>query len=142
VLIGDVPLADAVRSTSVANLSLLSAGHVPPNPAELLGSPRYLALFEELKRRYEWIVFDAPPVMPVTDAAIIARSAGGVLFVIGTEMTPRQSALTALEHLRAAGATFVGAVLNRVNLRRHAYYYAPYYRKDYAKYYQRSAHRA
>jgi capsular exopolysaccharide synthesis family protein len=142
VLIGDVPLADAVRSTSVANLSLLSAGHVPPNPAELLGSPRYLTLFEELKRRYEWIVFDAPPVMPVTDAAIIARSAGGVLFVIGTEMTPRQSALTALEHLRAAGAKFVGAVLNRVNLRRHAYYYAPYYRKDYAKYYQRSAHRA
>jgi Mrp family chromosome partitioning ATPase len=115
---------------------------VPPNPAELLGSTRYLALVDELKRRYEWIVFDAPPVMPVTDAALIARPAGGVLFVVGSEMTPRQGAQTALEHLRAANARFVGAVLNRVNLRRHAYYYAPYYRKDYAKYYQRSAHRA
>ena len=142
VLIGDVPLSDALRATSVAKLSMLSAGHVPPNPAELLGSTRYLALVDELKRRYDWIVFDAPPVMPVTDAALIARPAGGVLFVVGSEMTPRQGAQTALEHLRAANARFVGAVLNRVNLRRHAYYYAPYYRKDYAKYYQRSAHRA
>jgi capsular exopolysaccharide synthesis family protein len=138
VLIGDVPLSDALRATSVANLTMLSAGHLPPNPAELLGSPRYLALFEEMKRRFDWIVLDAPPVMPVTDAAIVARPAGGVVFVIGSEMTPRQSALTALEHLRAANAKFVGAVLNRVNIQRHAYYYAPYYRKDYAKYYQRS----
>ena len=142
VLIGDVKLADAVRTTTVASLSLLSAGHIPPNPAELLGSARYLALFEELKTRFDWIVLDAPPVMPVTDAAIVARPAGGVLFVIGSEMTPRQSAMTAIEHLRAANAKFVGAVLNRVNIHRHAYYYAPYYRKDYAKYYQRSAHRA
>jgi capsular exopolysaccharide synthesis family protein len=142
VLIGDVPLSDALRATRVANLTMLSAGHLPPNPAELLGSPRYLALFEEMKRRFDWIVLDAPPVMPVTDAAIVARPAGGVVFVIGSEMTPRQSAVTALEHLRAANAKFVGAVLNRVNIQRHAYYYAPYYRKDYAKYYQRSANRA
>jgi Mrp family chromosome partitioning ATPase len=77
--------------------------------------------------------------MPVTDAAIISRLASGVLFVIGAEMTPRQSALTAIEHLQSANAKFVGAVLNRVNVHRHAYYYSPYYRKDYAKYYQRSA---
>ena len=142
VLIGEVPLSDAIRTTTVANLSLLSAGHIPPNPAELLGSPRYLALFEELKGRFDWIVFDAPPVMPVTDAALVARPAGGVLFVIGSEMTPRQSAQTAIEQLRAANAKFIGAVLNKVNVHRHAYYYAPYYRKDYAKYYQRSANRA
>jgi Mrp family chromosome partitioning ATPase len=80
--------------------------------------------------------------MPVTDAALVARPAGGVLFVIGSEMTPRQSAQTAIEQLRAANAKFIGAVLNKVNVHRHAYYYAPYYRKDYAKYYQRSANRA
>jgi capsular exopolysaccharide synthesis family protein len=142
VLIGDVPVNDAIRATTVKNLSLLSAGHIPPNPAELLGSPRYLALFDELKTRFDWIIIDAPPVMPVTDAAIVARPAGGVLFVIGSEMTPRQSAQTAIDHLRAAQAKFVGAVLNKVNVHRHAYYYAPYYRKDYAKYYQRSANRA
>ncbi|HVT47800.1 MAG TPA: polysaccharide biosynthesis tyrosine autokinase [Vicinamibacterales bacterium] len=139
VLVGELGAPEAVRQTSVEHLSVLAAGHIPPNPAELLGSPKYIALFEDLKRRFDWIVIDAPPVMPVTDAAIISRLASGVLFVIGAEMTPRQSALTAIEHLQSANAKFVGAVLNRVNVHRHAYYYSPYYRKDYAKYYQRSA---
>jgi len=91
-----------------------------------------------LKKRYDWIVIDAPPVMPVTDASIVANTAGGVIFVIGSEMTPRQTASTAVEQLRSANAKFIGAVLNRANITRHAYYYAAYYRKDYAKYYQRS----
>jgi Mrp family chromosome partitioning ATPase len=76
--------------------------------------------------------------MPVTDASVVAHIAGGVLFVIGSEMTPRQTAATAIEQLRGANARFIGAVLNRANITRHAYYYAPYYRKEYAKYYQRS----
>jgi Mrp family chromosome partitioning ATPase len=57
-------------------------------------------------------------------------------------MTPRQSAAAAIEQLRSANATFVGAVLNRVNIQRHSYYYSPYYRKEYAKYYQRSGSQA
>ncbi len=142
VLVGEASLADAARPTSVPNLSLLAAGHIPPNPAELLGSKKYLELIEELKRRYDWVVIDAPPVMPVTDASVIAHTATGVLFVIGAEMTPRQSAQAAVEQLRGANAKFIGAVLNRVNVRRHSYYYAPYYRKEYAKYYQRSAKQA
>ena len=88
------------------------------------------------------MIIDAPPVMPVTDAALIANSAGGVLFVIGSEMTPRQNAMVAIDQLSGANAKFVGAVLNRVNLTKHSYYYAPYYRKEYAKYYQRSNSRA
>ena len=142
VLVGESSLADAARATSVPNLSLLAAGHIPLNPAELLGSRKYLELLTELKKRYDWIVVDAPPVMPVTDAAVIAHATGGVLFVIGSEMTPRQSAAAAIEQLRSANATFVGAVLNRVNIQRHSYYYSPYYRKEYAKYYQRSGSQA
>jgi capsular exopolysaccharide synthesis family protein len=142
VLVGDTSLADATRATSVANLSLLAAGHIPPNPAELLGSKKYLDLMANLKSRYDWVLIDAPPVMPVTDAAIVANTAGGVIFVIGAEMTPRQTAATAIEQLRGANAKFIGAVLNRVNVTRHSYYYAPYYRKEYAKYYQRSGSQA
>ena len=142
VLVGEATLSDATRATSVENLWVLSAGHIPPNPAELLGSKKYADLFAELKRRFDWVVIDAPPVMPVTDAALIANSAGGVLFVIGSEMTPRQNAMVAIDQLRGANAKFVGAVLNRVNLTKHSYYYAPYYRKEYAKYYQRSTNRA
>jgi succinoglycan biosynthesis transport protein ExoP len=142
VLVGEATLSDATRATSVENLWVLSAGHIPPNPAELLGSKKYADLFDELKRRFDWVIIDAPPVMPVTDAALIANTAGGVLFVIGSEMTPRQNAMVAIDQLRGANAKFVGAVLNRVNLTKHSYYYAPYYRKEYAKYYQRSNSRA
>jgi succinoglycan biosynthesis transport protein ExoP len=138
VLVGEATIAQAARSTSVANLSILAAGQIPPNPAELLGSKKYGELIAELKQKYDWIIIDAPPVMPVTDASIVANTAGGVVFVIGSEMTPRQTAATAIEQLRNANAKFVGAVLNRANITRHAYYYAPYYRKEYAKYYQRS----
>ncbi|ODS54469.1 MAG: hypothetical protein ABS36_11255 [Acidobacteria bacterium SCN 69-37] len=142
VLVGEASLADAARTTAVPNLTLLAAGHIPPNPAELLSSPRYAELIAELKRRYDWVVIDAPPVMPVTDAAVVAHGSSGVLFVVGAEMTPRQTAIAAVEQLRSANARFIGAVLNRVNIQRHAYYYSPYYRKEYGKYYQRSPNRA
>ena len=142
VLVGESTLADATRPTTVPNLSLLAAGHIPPNPAELLQSKKYLALVDELKKRFDWVIIDAPPVMPVTDAAVVAHTAGGVIFVIGSEMTPRQSAAAAIDQLRGANARFVGAILKRVNVHRDSYYYAPYYRKEYGKYYQRSPHQA
>jgi succinoglycan biosynthesis transport protein ExoP len=142
VLVGEASIAEAARPTSVPNLTLLAAGHIPPNPAELLGSKKYVELVNDLKAKYDWVVIDAPPVMPVTDAAVVANQAGGVIFVIGSEMTPRQTAATAVEQLRSANAKLIGAVLNRVNITRHSYYYAPYYRKEYAKYYQRSGSQA
>jgi succinoglycan biosynthesis transport protein ExoP len=142
VLVGEATLADAARATSVPNLTFLGAGHIPPNPVELLCSPKYLELIADLKTRYDWVVIDAPPVMPVTDAAVVANAAGGVLFVVGSEMTPRQNAVAAVDQLRGANAKFIGAVLNRVNVQRHSYYYSPYYRKEYGKYYQRTANRA
>jgi capsular exopolysaccharide synthesis family protein len=142
VLVGESTLADAARPTTVPNLSLLAAGHIPPNPAELLGSQKYLDLIADLKKRFDWVIIDAPPVMPVTDAAVVAHPAGGVIFVIGSEMTPRQNAAAAIEQLRGANAKFIGAVLNRVNVHRHSYYYSPYYRKEYGKYYQRSPNQA
>jgi capsular exopolysaccharide synthesis family protein len=142
VLVGDTKLADATRATAVPNLTLLAAGHIPPNPAELLGSKKYAELLAELRRRYDWIVIDAPPVMPVTDAALVAHRAQGVLFVVGSEMTPRQNAAAAVDQLKNANARFVGVVLNRVHIQRHSYYYSPYYRKEYGKYYQRSVSKA
>lgn len=139
VLVGTSRLRDAVRTTDVANLHLLAAGHLPPNPAELLGSTRYLDLIDELRRLFDWILIDAPPVIAVTDAAVVAHSATGVVFVVGADMTSRRNAMSAIEHLNAARAKFIGAVLNRVNVERHSYYYAPYYRRDYTRAYERSA---
>jgi len=138
VLVGTAQLRAAIRQTSNPFLSVMPAGHIPPNPAELLGSAKYRRLLEELGQDYDWIVIDAPPVMAVTDASVVANGASGVVFVIGAEMTPRRNAQTAIEQLTAARAKIIGAVLNRVNVQRHSYYYAPYHRKDYTQAYVRS----
>jgi succinoglycan biosynthesis transport protein ExoP len=136
VLVGTARMSDAVRMTVVPNLYVLASGHIPPNPAELLGSSKYLETIDELRQQFDWIIIDAPPVMAVTDAAILSNSATGVVFVVGAEMTSKRNAGAAVEHLQAARAKFIGAVLNRVDLKRHAYYYSPYYRKDYTRAYE------
>jgi capsular exopolysaccharide synthesis family protein len=138
VIAGTVALTAAIRKTNNPYLHILPAGLVPPNPAELLGSKKYLKLLEELGAAYDWIVIDAPPVMAVTDAAVIASSVGGVVFVVGSEMTPRRNAQIAVEQLVGVRAKIVGAVLNRVHVERHSYYYAQYYRKDYTQAYVRT----
>jgi capsular exopolysaccharide synthesis family protein len=138
VLVGAVSVQAAIRKTDNPFLSVLPAGLIPPNPAELLGSPKYRRLLEALGKDYDWIIVDAPPVMAVTDAAVISNGVGGVVFVIGSEMTPRRNAQTAIEQLTAAKAKIIGAVLNRVHVERHAYYYARYYRKDYTQAYART----
>jgi capsular exopolysaccharide synthesis family protein len=139
VLVGAVSAQNAIRKTGNPYLSVLTAGVIPPNPAELLGSRRYARLLEELGQEFDWIVIDAPPVMAVTDAAVISNGVGGVVFVVGSEMTPRRTAQTAVEQVLAARGKIIGAVLNRVHVERHSYYYAQYYRKDYTQAYVRSS---
>ena len=73
--------------------------------------------------------------MAVCDAALIARDATGVIYVVGAEMTNRYSAQSGLEQLERARARLIGAVLNRVDLDRHSYYYSHYYRPEYGRYY-------
>ncbi len=132
VLVGTESIDAAVRRTDNPFLSILPAGHLPPNPAELLGSSRCERLLEGLGSKYDWIVIDAPPVMAVTDAAVVAHAVSGVVFVVGAEMIPRRNAQTAVDQLVQARAKLVGVVLNRAEVERHAYYYAPYERKEYA----------
>lgn len=136
-LVGTSELTEVVRKTATPNLSLMAAGHIPPNPAELLGSSRFKELIRKLRTQFDWIIIDAPPVMAVTDAAVISHNATGVVFVVGAEMTSRRHAAVAIEQLMAAKARFVGAVLNRANVQRHGYYYSTYYRKDYVQAYTR-----
>jgi capsular exopolysaccharide synthesis family protein len=138
VLVGTAELHMAVCRTSVQNLFVLSAGHIPPNPAELLGSAKYRDILHDLRHQFDWIIVDAPPVMAVTDAVIAANNATGVVFVIGSEMTSRRHAAFAIEQLTSARAHMIGAVLNRANVQRHGYYYSTYYRKDYTQAYTKS----
>lgn len=137
VLGGDVALTASIRQTGNPHLHVLPAGLIPPNPAELLGSKRYLDLLEELAGSYDWVVIDAPPVMAVTDATVIAAGASGVVFVVGSEMTPRRNAQIAVEQLLGVRARIAGAVLNRVKVDKHSFYYSQYYREDYTRAYAR-----
>jgi len=86
-------------------------------------------------QHFDWVIVDTPPVMTVTDASLVAHETMGVVFVVGSEMTSRHVALRAIEQLEQAKARFIGAILNRVDLKHNAYYYSHYYRREYYDYY-------
>jgi polysaccharide biosynthesis transport protein len=134
-MVGNAKASDTVHKTAVPGLWVLTAGHTPPNPAELLGSQRFREFLNSLKEHFDLILVDSPPVMAVTDAAITAHTASGVVFVVGAEMTSRHAARAAVEQLETSRAHFVGAILNRVELEKNAYYYSHYYRREYGAYY-------
>jgi succinoglycan biosynthesis transport protein ExoP len=127
--------SQVVRKSGVPGLYVMSAGKQPPNPAELLGSRRFLDFVQSLGEHFDWVIIDSPPVLAVTDAAILAHDTTGVVFVVGAEMTNRDAAQSAVAQLEKAGAHIVGAVLNGVKLDENSYYYSKYYRPEYTEYY-------
>jgi len=138
VLAEQASAADAIRETTTPNLQVMPAGSEKDSPAELLSSPRFKALMASLREGFQWIIIDAPPVLAVTDATLLANEVGNVLFVVGSEMTTRGAAKTAIEELQRAQAQVVGSVLNKVNLERDGYYYSRYYKPEYEAYYLKS----
>jgi polysaccharide biosynthesis transport protein len=134
-LAGKAELNDVIQPTTYENLSVIPCGSVPENPSELLGLPRMQALLDAVRDRYDWILIDTAPVLSAPDAAQIARMASGILFVVGAEMTSRDEVQRAEQELMRARVPFAGSVLNRAQVERHGYYYAPYYNKAYESYY-------
>lgn len=103
-------------ATGVENLWLLPSGPLPPNPAELLGSSRMDEVIAALKERAEMILFDAPPVIAVTDAAVLASKVDGVLLIVNAGQTRREHVQRARTLLDRTGIRLIGAVLNNVPL--------------------------
>jgi len=134
ILVSDATYSESVQQTTVKGLSIIAAGTLPPSPADLLGANRFSDLLADLSARYDWVIVDTPPVMAVTDPSVVAHLAGGVLFVVGAEMTNRNVARHAIDQLQHGRAKFVGAVLNRVDLKHHSYYYSAYYSRSYGDY--------
>jgi succinoglycan biosynthesis transport protein ExoP len=135
VLAGNAKTNEAVRKSGTAGLWLLPAGHIPPNPAELLGSRRYADFIGSLGVHFDWVLIDTPPVMVVADSSIVSNQSSGVLFVVRADHTSRHAVRAAVEQLEAANAHLIGSVLNSVDLMRNPYYYSAYYRKEYSRYY-------
>jgi capsular exopolysaccharide synthesis family protein len=135
-LAGTATLDEILIETGTAHLSAIFAGKVPPNPAELLESPKFADLVESMKARFDWIVIDSAPVLSVPEASQVARSATAILFVIGAQMASRHAALRATQELAHANVPFAGCILNRAEVSRHAYYYGPYHNEEYESYYR------
>jgi non-specific protein-tyrosine kinase len=107
-----------IQATSVPGLSLLSSGPLPPRPADLLGSRRMGALIERLRGAADIVLFDTPPVVAVTDAAVLAPRLDGVLLVLHAGHTRRDRAREARQTLEKVKANIVGVVLNGAKLER------------------------
>jgi succinoglycan biosynthesis transport protein ExoP len=142
VLSGNAKTSEAIRKASLPGLWLMPAGHIPPNPAELLAARRFNDLMTSLDTHFDWVVLDTPPVMVVADSSIVANQASGVVFVVRADKTTKQSVRAAAEQLDAANAHLIGSVLNGADVLRNPYYYSAYYRKDYARYYVASSSKA
>jgi len=105
-----------LQDVGVPNLWLLPSGPLPPNPAELLGSKRMDDALAALKARADIVLFDAPPVIAVTDAVVLGTRVDGVLLVIGAGQTKREHAKRAKELLEKVKVRVIGVVLNNVSL--------------------------
>ena len=114
VLIGQADLQDAIQPWGDRNLHVLTSGQIPPNPSELLGSRSMANLLEQLASQYDIVLIDTPPLLPVTDAAILAKMTGGALVVAGADALHRQQLTDGLGSLEDVGARVLGVVLNRL----------------------------
>lgn len=130
-------LNGALQPTEVANLSALTSGNLPPNPAELLGSDKMFDILRLVGEQADIIVIDSPPVMAVTDAAVLAPRVDGVILVVKPGTTKLAACRQAVEQLQRVGAKILGVILNDVEVNRSRYKYAYYkgYYYTYHRYY-------
>lgn len=117
---------EAIRPTAVERLDLLTSGAIPPNPAELLSSKSMDALIGQLKDLYDLVIFDAPPVLSVTDGQILSNKCEGTILVVSSGNTEKELAVKAKEAIEASNSRIIGAVLNNYELAKDSHYYQYY----------------
>jgi non-specific protein-tyrosine kinase len=123
-LTADEPGLDGwLQQTGIDNLRVLVSGPLPPNPSELLGSQKMEYLIKQLEEEADLVVFDTPPVLAVTDAAVLASQTDGVLLITEAGKTRRAAVVRAMENLQQVGANVVGGVLNKFSPRSSEDYY-------------------
>lgn len=126
VLLGEMNLQEAVQRTHVPGLDLLSSGPRPANPAELLGSDEMQHLLDTLTG-YDFVMIDSPPIGAVADPLILSRSAHGVLMVVESNKTDRDQVVQSRSRLSEMNANILGAIVNKLDVRKSGYGYYYYY---------------
>jgi len=133
VLMRDVSVDKAVKTTDIPNLFFLPSGRLPRASMGMLDSQKMKELVTTLKQRYDCIFFDSPPIMGVSDAAILASEVDGVLLVVQYRKYPKMISSRAKRLIENVGGKIMGVVLNNINILRDDYYY--YYHSYYSHYY-------
>ncbi len=129
-LVQDLEISDVVRSTMVEGLWFLPSGPIPPNPSELLGSQKMKSFLEKAAGMYDIVLIDAPPVIAVTDAAVLAPFVDGVVLVVKAGVTRIDMIKDAKAQLEKASARIIGVVLNEVKMQGEDYRYYYYYKGE------------
>ena len=111
-----------VSKTDIENLSVITAGKIPPNPAELLASPRMANLLKFVKEHYDCVFIDTPPVNLVTDATAFAESATGYIIIVKNDYTKTPELKYAVKTLENLGADVLGFVMNDTNIEKKKYF--------------------
>src|SRR6266542_1164569 len=128
-LVGQEALANVIKPTPIANLSVLNCGAVAPNPTELIASKKMRDALDNLKERFDFVFIDSPPVMPVSDAIVLSTMVDGVVYVVRGQETSKSMVKAAISQLKNDHqAKILGVLLNRVDLRSAEYedYYMHY----------------
>jgi capsular exopolysaccharide synthesis family protein len=136
VLVRDVPIEETIKPVpNLPNLHFLPSGKLPRSSVGVLNQQRMRELVKNLKARYDYILFDSPPMVGVSDASIIASEVDGVLLVVQYRKYPRIISSRAKRMVENVGGKLVGVILNNINIVRDDYYY--YYHSYYSNYYYR-----
>lgn len=141
VLLDPSQLGEVILPGGVDRLDVILSGDIPPNPSELLGSARMESLLAHLRKRYDYVILDTPPVNMVTDAVVLAPKSDGVLFVVRAGQSERGPVTHAVEQLEYAHAKILGFILGDVNgdgtrygYGKYKYQYHKYSRYGYGRY--------
>jgi capsular exopolysaccharide synthesis family protein len=122
---------EMVQATQVDGLQLLTSGPVPPNPSELLGSQKMKCLLDTLSGQYDFIILDSPPILSVTDAAVLITQVEGTLLVVRAHKARRNLLRQAVTVLQNVNANLLGAVLNAIPHKSEAYRSYYHYQDSY-----------
>lgn len=126
-LVNGPNLADIIQETDVNNLFLITSGPIPPNPSELLSSVKMNELIALLREKSDIVIFDAPPVIAVTDACVLASKIDGVVMVLGADIVRPNMAQKAKDLILKARGNLLGVIINRVEIEAEESYYYYYY---------------
>lgn len=124
---GTASLEECVHTLENESIDVISAGIIPPNPLELLSSARFVKVLEVLEKRYDRIIIDTAPCQAVSDALVLSRHVGSMVYVVKADSTPTPQVKAGLKRLAEVNAPVVGIVLNQVNLKKASRYYGEGY---------------